>query len=91
MSCALAAIVHVQRQYSRAPAVHMATYYWLLQIVRQMEKLLPANWNGLQSNSAVRPLIFFYCFIFFLLKNIVYINFLKGLYGMWWVQNKYLI
>jgi len=36
------------------------------------------------------PYLLFFVF-FFLLKNIIYINFLKRLYGMWWVQDKYLI
>ena len=32
-----------------------------------------------------------FLFSFFSIKKIIYINFLKGLYVMWWVYNKYLI
>jgi len=61
--------------------VHVAKSHWLMKSVCQGKEIFPAGRNGLQGIPAVCPLPLFY-FSFFLLKNIVYINFLKGLYVM---------
>ena len=76
---------------SRAFKCHVASVYWWMQ-----KALLGYTGEGTDCRVNLRSVllyffIVFFCFSFFLLKNIVYINFLKGLYVMWWVQNKYLI
>jgi len=61
----------------------MASFNWLLQNVSRGEELNAGAPRG--------PSFFVLLLIFFLLKNIIYINFLKELYVMWWVHDKYLI